>query len=113
MLYNVKFVKALNLTDIDEMILHSDDNWQPCKMDQHNSQIILVSKVVSLEFSTTGKLMEYILAVENLSDYKVKVQAAERENCTVFYNKENRRWEKKENGRNHYWDCPDWKWVEI
>ena len=113
MLYNVKFVKALNLTDIDEMILHSDDNWQPCKMDQHNPQIILVSKVVSLEFSSTWKLMEYILAVENLSDYKVKVQSAERENCTVSYNKENRRWEKKENGRNHYWDCPSWGWVEI
>ena len=27
MLYNVKFVKALNLTDIDEMILHYDEYY--------------------------------------------------------------------------------------
>ena len=111
--YTVKFVKRICIYDIDSIINHFKQGWEPEGVDDHCTDIVSASRTIEIKFENDIKLMKYIKSLQELSRYDIIVTAVESRLATYTLNKNEHRWEKKIGGTVRWFNFTTNQWIEI
>lgn len=111
--YSVKFVKRICIYDVDSIINHFKQGWEPEGVDDHCTDIVNASRTIEIKFENDIKLMNYIKSLQELSRYDIIVTAVESRLATYTLNKNEHRWEKKFGGTVRWFNFTTNQWIEI
>ena len=113
MIYSIKFVKRICIYDVDSIISHFEQGWEPEGVDDHDTGIVSASKRIEIKFENDYRLMKYIKPLQELGRYNIIITTAESRLATYTLNKNEQRWEKKIGGTVRWFNFTTNQWIEI